>query len=618
MTSPNGNGQLDARLETLNAELSAVLHAPSTTLVSGAEACLEDELVVCGILGGKDVGKSTLINALAETTVSADMSEVGRGTDRPKAYGHADMKRAILDRLQQGGASSAVEIAFHRVDAIRSLVLVDLPDFDSQFHDHLRVVRAVAPLLDRIIWVQTPRKIGDRAWVQLYAEVVKDAPNVYCVLNKVDELLADGDLGEGDPSPDDGVAERFWRQQDAWVESMLARSGWSCPADRRFLIAAGYPQQSQFLKHIAQRWGDEEWSRCDEDQRAVQAIAKLSCDDLDRLRRAVLSPVSDQDGFAVKANNRRRELAVNVDRLRHHYKLTEAIDALAAVSLPYMQQTLNEVMGEDYCAAVGNRLRGDLRTDAQLADELLERRVEHWPVLRLLHWPFGWLARIVGRRLGPRAAGADGSIRDPFTVGGITLPQRVDRLRAKILADHAVITGRLKLDAKLPAADRLARAVEANSEDLVAGVEAGLLEEVQQRDRPPSWFKKGLLWLVVLWFPFLQPLAEGALELFINEGGWRTMHGLYRLVSAFSAAHVLTGAAVSLLVLVAILGGMYARGLRAIRKHMSQTESDPLTEGIDDLLVRQLIAPLATPFHDRQTQLTSLQDRLDRVCGGGD
>ena len=75
-------------LHAINTELADLLHNRPANLRLGTDNALADELVICGILGGKDVGKSTLINALAQTPVSVDTVEVGKGTARPMAYVH--------------------------------------------------------------------------------------------------------------------------------------------------------------------------------------------------------------------------------------------------------------------------------------------------------------------------------------------------------------------------------------------------------------------------------------------------------------------------------------------------------------------------------------------------
>ena len=186
----NGFGAAGQEADAINRQLATLLDRVPADLARGAEVALADELVICGVLGGKDVGKSTLINALAEAQVSADASEVGRGTDRPIAYVHEAQTDAVEARLHAVGHEVDLQVCTHQADAIRNVVLLDLPDFDSEFADHLDIVRRAAPLLDRVLWVLTPKKIGDRAWVSMLHDVIKDTRNVHCVLNKTDELLS--------------------------------------------------------------------------------------------------------------------------------------------------------------------------------------------------------------------------------------------------------------------------------------------------------------------------------------------------------------------------------------------------------------------------------------------
>ncbi len=168
------NGGVSSELNAINRELSRLLHIDPCPFSLGADAALKDELVVCGILGGKDVGKSTLINTLAGTEVSVDSDEVGKGTACPMVYVHEAVQAVAMRRLQEIGQQVPFDLSLHRADSIRSVVLVDLPDFDSDYADHRRIVQRVAPLLDRVLWVQTPRKIGDRMWVELFSDVIKD------------------------------------------------------------------------------------------------------------------------------------------------------------------------------------------------------------------------------------------------------------------------------------------------------------------------------------------------------------------------------------------------------------------------------------------------------------
>jgi len=274
-----------SELDAINSELARHFHCEPLDLSLGADRAMADELVICGILGGKDVGKTTIINTLATTRISDDSTEVGRGTQRPLAYVHRDVADIATARLKATAAGMDVDIVTHTADPIRNAVLLDLPDFDSEFCEHLEIVRRVAPLLDRILWVQTPRKIGDRAWVEMFRRVIKDPGNVSCVLNKFDELLADGGLnGQGFTRDDDATAASFWQTQTDWVTKSLASSECHFDADRMFLISAAFADRTRFVDEIARRWDDPDWSRYGDDRAGVERIADHACEEIDRLR----------------------------------------------------------------------------------------------------------------------------------------------------------------------------------------------------------------------------------------------------------------------------------------------------------------------------------------------
>lgn len=609
-------------LRGINRELSTILQMQPVDLSLGAGAASRDELVICGLLGGKDVGKSTLINALAKMEVSVDTAEVGRGTERPMAYVHEEARETVIHRLNAIDRHVTVDVTMHRADTIRDVVLVDLPDFDSEFLEHLETVRSVAPLLDRILWVVTPRKIGDRAWVDMLHDVVKDPSNVHCVLNKVDQLLADGELLSENSESTDGdgrMAQVFWDEQHLWVMQCLqavsgSRRGCGCPHsdEHRFLVAAAFADPDHFVDRIGHLWNDPSWTKYASDRPAVDEIAHLASAELDRLRLRVLSSVTLEEKESLKAANREREQHVNVARLKQHYDLDRVVGQLAQACDPvYHQRVLNEAMGPDYCAAVAAGLATRLKSAAALADDVLAQRVERWPLLRLVHWPFGWLSRALGRRVSPSSQQTPAEVADPFDVSGPSLLDRIGLLRSRILADHTVAIRRVGVEAEFPQTEELRRRAVSATRHLPAQLETRLVAAVRAGDHRPSVLAKAGLWLILLWFPFLQPVLAGMLEMFSEPGGWRLAHGLYRMVSALSAVHLLAGLAVVAVIYIAILAGMYARGLHAIRRARDkQSESSPMSDAIDEIFVCEVVAPLVQPMQERVERLADLRSQL--------
>lgn len=625
MTGLSDSTRHSGNLQRINRALARLLYASPAPLALGAEAAERDELVTCGLLGGKDVGKSTLINALAGVPVSVDEEEVGRGTDHPRAYVHQDMRDVVEARLHAIDQHMPLAFTTHTVDGIRNLVLVDLPDFDSEFLDHLQVVRSVAPLLDRILWVLTPRKIGDRAWTDMLGEVIKDPSNVHCVLNKVDELLADSDpFRSEDSSADENgrAADSFWRRQHEWVAQTIQPLGCPTSESHRFLVAAAFPTADRFIQRISVLWDDAQWTRYAEDRSAVEGVARLVQNEIARLRTCVLSPVSRDTGQAIKLANLDRERRVMAKRIRKHHDLDRKLERLAqAVDPDYLGDVLQESFDGPYVTSAAGVIDGRRASDQQLADELLERRIEPWPLLRIVYWPFGWFARLVGKRVGgdrisrfgkaPAEAFAREGKTSSAEVGGPSLLDRTATLRSRFLADHAVLCNDLHLADEVPEAATLADSTETAMRGLPARLDREFIEAIRRADRRPSLFGKLALWLILIWFPFLQPVAQGVLEILAEGGPFHLTRGLYHIVTALSAAHLLMGFAVVGIIYLGLLAAMYARSLRSVRRKRQAGVGEARTiDAVEQTLCSEILMPISNPFRDRLVRLGKLHQQL--------
>jgi hypothetical protein len=613
--TPAGTDELLA----INAELAAVLGVPPAELIIGAHRSLGDSLVVCGILGGKEVGKSTLINALAGQRVSDDHGEIDVGTTRPMAYVHRDVAEVFRRRLAGtaawlGGAPVRLDTCDHAADTIQNLVLVDLPDFDSDLPGHLETVKAVLPVLDRVIWVLTPRKIADRLWVSLLASVLKDRQNVYCVLNKSDELL-------GDEQYAPGIPPSFLEDQSAWAVEMLGQAGWAHDPDRLFILAALSPTAEAFVELVGRRWGDPDWSRFERDRQAVGDIGRRLVDQLRRLRNSVLAPVTDRQAVALKQANQGVELRKNAELLKAHYRLDEWTDRLRRTCDPgHYQGLLNEAFGADFCETIGRRLAAGQRPETDLADDLLAARVDLWPILPLMFWPARWLVRRMGTRLAGLRWSAPQTLGDLFRVRGQSLRDRVRTFLARFREDHVQVIQRFQLADCLPDAATSARRVAGRAAALVDDLDQELLAALKRTYRQPSLLKRGLLWLAVIWFPVAQPLLKGFLQLFGAGGKVDLWGGILQIVTALGATHLLVGFLFAAFLCLMILSGMYAQAVRQIRDVRRAApglaavdDSSPLAEQVDQLLITELVQPICRPFGDLLDRLEHLRRRLARL-----
>lgn len=635
-----------AELDRINQELARLLEKPAAALVTGADNARQDPLVICGLLGGKDVGKSTLINALAGQEISVDREEVGAGTSRPLVYVHREMIAPARRRLGEIVSPAPAERAAvpaepqffpHQADSIRNVVLVDLPDFDSDFHEHEAIARAVAPFLDRVVWVVTPRKIADRAWVTFARDVIKASTNIYFVLNKSDELMADEDGWTTENSA--AEAERFIHDQRQWACQALRQTGYDLEDERLFLVAALYPQAVVFVQRVAAIWDDPHWRRYPADREVVAAVGQRLTRDLHRLRETVLTPVDPETAARIKEENLRAQVRQNVLRLREHFELDHWIEQTRRVVEPEYQQTLlNAAFGEEICRTLAGRLLRSRRSDVELADEVMDVRAGRWPLLRGIYWLSRWAIRRLGRAVAGTSA-RDGdrpsmTPEDMFRVRARSLADRVSLVTDRLKAEHGPVLRQLRLSERLPDPEELAGEVEAGLAELPLRGDEEMVDRLV-RDYRPGVLKRLFVWAVLLWFPFVQPVAEGMLEMSAAGSGltdW--LHGLYRVVFALGAVQLLHGLIVVIIIYVALLAAIYGRCVRDVQSARVespgqpvsrrgrgwsaaltlQEEIDALTQEIDAMLLRGVIGPIIRPFELALGQLVQLEGRLQALA----
>jgi 50S ribosomal subunit-associated GTPase HflX len=141
------------------------------------------EVLVVALAGGTGSGKSSLFNALCRSPVATV------GIERPTTSASlaavpTGIEGDITPFIESLGIDRIEEVA-----ALTSTVFVDLPDFDSTFTDHRRIVDAVLSVVDAVVWVLDPEKYADNV---VHEDFIKPlsaySDQMLFVLNKVDRL----------------------------------------------------------------------------------------------------------------------------------------------------------------------------------------------------------------------------------------------------------------------------------------------------------------------------------------------------------------------------------------------------------------------------------------------
>ena len=136
--------------------------------------------LLLGLLGGTGVGKSTLISALAGEAISV-VGPIRPLTSQPLIYRHQDFP---TPPNFQG------EEVIHQVEGLRSLAIIDFPDFDSLRTEHHQVIQDFVPQLDLVVWLTDYHKYADLRFYEVMQGVSEKLGGQAQVvlLNKIDEL----------------------------------------------------------------------------------------------------------------------------------------------------------------------------------------------------------------------------------------------------------------------------------------------------------------------------------------------------------------------------------------------------------------------------------------------
>ena len=196
--------RLVARLESLSRFLRVTdPYLPDGDLVAahtlveraGTRLKLSQDHTVVALAGSTGSGKSSLFNALARLKLSpVGVRRPTTGVAHACVWGPLEQANQLLDWVGVLPRQRFVrESALDGDDeaALRGLVLLDLPDFDSVERGHRLEVDRLLGLVDQVIWVVDPQKYGDRILHNAYLRQFRQHADItIVVLNQADRLSA--------------------------------------------------------------------------------------------------------------------------------------------------------------------------------------------------------------------------------------------------------------------------------------------------------------------------------------------------------------------------------------------------------------------------------------------
>jgi GTP-binding protein EngB required for normal cell division len=187
-----------------------------------------DRDLLIGLIGGTGVGKSTIINAIAGEEISRP-SDRRPTTSVVVAYKHRDFR----GELPFPAEDLAPMDAGHQLSALRHIVLLDLPDFDSFIRSHRSIVDRALPRLDLLFWVVDPDKYGDQVFYEYLRDQNRLRRNFVFIVNKVDRLEAGGEEQLAEMSADFRAKLAAHQVEEPLIFAISARSVRDAQAARR-------------------------------------------------------------------------------------------------------------------------------------------------------------------------------------------------------------------------------------------------------------------------------------------------------------------------------------------------------------------------------------------------
>jgi hypothetical protein len=452
--------------ELTGAALPALLDDAAPTLRLGPpDSPGQDGFYLVGLIGGKEVGKTALVNALVGQTLSPSTS-YGPGTESVIAYVHRD-RAAVVGELLEREVSERYRIVEHAAPHLLDQVLLDLPDIDSLYTEHLEITRRMLRHMLFPVWIQSVEKYADRQPLRLLAKVAEgnDPANFVFCLNKIDQVEQREAAGAA------GVLREDFAGRIAAALSL--------PAPPRVHLISAIQPQAHDLPELRQMLSRQKPAQ--DVQQSVQLATR-------QRQRTMLRWL---DGL---------DLPAQAERLQ---RLQTEAEELAAARLagPLLERALPDLL-DDPAYRLG------------LIDQVMTHRVARWPIVNLVHMLLTPLTSLWRRNATSASGPAVDSLVRAYVDAQRPLSSVVMSTFAQLHQSHPAVSPlyqRRKLWDQMEA-DRAAA-------DLCGELSAALDRQrtiVTTRLAGRSGVVAPLVRIVltigaVLWFPLVQPALEAVL-----------------------------------------------------------------------------------------------------------
>ncbi len=444
--------------------------APPDLLADDApvfESSDDQPMYLIGLIGGKDVGKSSFVNAIVGESLTAPTS-FGPGTEDVVAYAHQSMEqplRALLSRE----VPNRFTIHTHSIDLLQRQVLLDLPDIDSHYADHIEITRRMLRHMLYPVWIQSVEKYADQQPQKLLARVAagNDPANFIFCLNKLDQLVKrEGDSAAGQIKDD--YAKRLSR--------VLGLSD----SPRVFLVSANAPDQFEFsaLRQALSQ------------QKSTQNVREAQDLAVRRQNRTLFQWLDDQ------------QLPQRAERTARALENAQELVA-ARITAPLLEESLPALLN-------------DPAYRTSLIEPVVQARINRWPIVNIFNMVLSPLLSLVRKNLSPAPIPIGGgiSIDTYLQIEAQPLSSTVQRTFAQLQQSQPEVSSLYQLN-KLwedAPADFAAMDLRQRISSTLERQKADLLERLSGRYGIIAPLFRWLFTIgALLWFPIVQPILEAFL-----------------------------------------------------------------------------------------------------------
>ncbi len=528
----------------------------------------DEECYFIGLIGGKDVGKSALVNALVGQEITQRIG-YGKGTETVIAYVHQSRQAEVAQKLEKIAPGQYTIITHDQADLTRQ-ALLDLPDIDSIHEEHVKLTGQMLRHMLFPLWLQSVEKYADAKPRQLLQKVAEgNVPeNFLFCLNKADQLLA----REGQEQ-----LEKLRQDYAARIQSLLKLKA----PPRVWMISALQPEVL----------------------------------DLPQLRRVLAKQKSVPNvRQARQAAMRQRHL--NVVRWADGLNLPGRL-----ARLEELKRRAEQVFDQSLGAELLNRRIPDLLEDpahrARLVDAAMDQRMMRWPMIgavqMLLRLPLSLPLRLVFQARRRGVAGSKALVKQHLALGDMAdcLKGAIVQLQQKDISIYNLY-GQSRMGGEFCAAQaaqlqtQLSEAMELHKEQL--------LGHLLKRDRLIYALGRWLLtWGAAAWFMLLQPVMEVMLR-----DSWRAAarHIPLLVVQAISVPVLLSNlvfVAIWLVVLwVAVRWRVHKRVDRLVCRQGGSIKQ-PAAQAPLRAVVENWLAGLQAPIEQARRHMACLVEQVEAL-----